>query len=266
MTVTVITTTTSTSSIFIQEHAFSSIVTVLGMLLAAVVGAALAYQSAKKNLRLSVSITQEERRNQRLYEGVYRPLLGQIGFVREEILKGVDPLPTGIESTRRDGLFFLLDKEEREALEKIYQWIWFYRRAYQDVVVRGKDIISHEMKKQLVGDVKYGSLLAQLARDHWPTYRFLAGGISRSDTSLLNSLIQNRNPYDLLGETAIISTDRDYDCIIGSDEIPTELAKSIADSTLKEAEGDARFIWFRSVKEYLIKDIESLIKMLERHV
>lgn len=205
-------------------------------------------------------------RNERLYEGIYRPLLGQIGLIREEIEKGLDPNLRGIEQIRRDGLFFFLKEKEKFTIEKVYRWTQVYSQAYHSAVARGRDIIDSEMKRQFLGDNLYADLAKQLTQGRLPTYRLLVGDRSRAEIGLLDSLVQKKNPYDALGDIAIISATRSYDCIIGSDTIPENKAKAISESALKVVEEDIDFKWLWSLRKRLVEDTNSLIGMLKRYV
>ena len=205
-------------------------------------------------------------RNERLYEGIYKPLQAQIGAVVDEVERGLDLDLGPIKVIQRDPLFLFLKEKERIAVDRVYRRMGLYSWAYQSAVAAGQDIIKDEMKRQFLGDIKYANLIKQVAQGRLPTYRFLVGGKSREQISLLDSLVQKKSPCSVLGVTAIISTGRNYDCILGSDEIPEHKAKTLSESVLKTAEENGHFKLLWSARRQLVEDINSLVGMLKRHI
>ena len=58
---------------------------------------------------LTYTLSKTQRRNERLIEGIYRPLLGQLGQVLERIQDADSPDLKGLDAVRQDGMYFVMN-------------------------------------------------------------------------------------------------------------------------------------------------------------
>ena len=93
---------------------------VAAALIGAIIGASLSY-----------ALTKALRKNERIIEGIYRPLLGQLGQVLERV-QDADSLDLkGLDDVRQDGMYFAMDERLREMTNQVYEEIKGYKDRYE---------------------------------------------------------------------------------------------------------------------------------------
>lgn len=243
-----VTTTITTATIPVQEPTVMQIL----QLVIPIVAVFLAYCIGRRTAR-----------NERLFEDIYRPLMGQLGVIRDSLQNGVLPNTSLLMEITLDGLYFSKHFKEKDQVDNLQKWIDAYIEAYYDAKPAGTGIIQHAMEMHLLKDPKLpkylsgGDLL----------YRSKTGGhvIPGRHIKLSDSLVIGEHPYEFLNKKGVFILSEN-ECTVGVDRIDPQIAGKIAESALQESQKDKDFKWLWYVRDEVVKGIASLIKMLEKHV
>jgi len=247
-------TTTVTSTIIQEPSPVYFAITMLGPILGAIAGyggVLLSNHLAKKG---------------RLSEGIYQPLLGQIGLIRKQLEQGEDPDLAGIEKIMQGGYYFKIDDKDRNKIENLHNSIAVYKSVYLHAKGRGERIIRDEVEKFALGKGEDPHKYFSISGHEIVTYRAFIGERCVDSVGLLVSLIMGLDPFGILSERTLYR-ERNIDCIVGGQSVDRQVASSISDSALERAREDTNFRWLWGQREGMIASfIQSLEDMLRKEI
>ena len=226
---------------------------IIGTLVGVLVGAVLTYF-------ISLSV----RRKERLIDGIYRPLLGQIGQILEKITDGTElPDLSHLEKTRQDGMYFVIDDTVKKIADHVYEELKDYRDFYEASTSSVDGIAEEEVQKiipKLEKPERFQGRTSNVFYTAFIDHQFMGR------VSLRDCLRIGKTPVQFLIEKRPVVKDSDITCLIAGSEVEREVTDLIVEPALKKADENKAIIRFRSKRQSLLKDIQELIEILKKQI
>jgi len=236
----------------LTENTFGGVLGIVGTLVGVFVGAVLTYFVS---LRI--------RRKGRLAEGIYEPLLGQVGEIKDKIQDGREmPDLDGFEKTRHYGMYFVMDDEVKKKADLVYQELKDYQTMYNASTGSINKIIEKEVELRL------SSVELEKYRDrpYDVDYRGHIAGRHVGNANLRDCLRIGKTPLQFLHETKSKVNDSDIDCLLSGYPFQRISADFISVSALATVKFDSVVQETGSLRNSLLRDLQELIEMLKEKV
>jgi len=237
----------------------TAIIGVVGVLLGAILGQLL----HRRVLVESISLQREERRRERLSEGIYRPLLGQVGRIREQIFDGESPDLTGLEQTMQDGMFYIMDEKVRKEAIAFSVVARLYKEILETSRARSASIVREEIER-LLRD-RGADLERYRGGGLELVYRAFIDHLNIGIVSLGDCIFLDKTPLQILRERTTSTKEASIDSNIGGYPVSRELADIISESALERARKDADIVAARTLRQNILRstalfqDLEKLV-------
>jgi len=233
----------------LTENTFGGILGIIGTLVGVLVGAVLTY-----------FVSLRVRKKERLVEGIYRPLLGQIGQISEKIENGEMPDLSGFEKIMQDGMYFIINEEIRQETNRMHQRLKLYKNAYDGSTPYIDEIIREEVEKvlpQLEDPERYRGGGYDVNYRAFIIHQFMGS------QSLRDSVRVDKTPVEVLREMRLVS-DSDIDSNIGGVSVERRFADAIAESVLERARVHVLIMFEKSFRQVVVRELRDLIEMLKK--
>jgi len=226
-----------------------------------ILGVVLGQRMQRRALIESISFQREERRRERHSEAIYRPLLGQVNRIRDQIFAGESPDLDGLERTMQDGMFYVMDEEVKKHAIAFFVAVKLYKDSVEISGARGATIEREEIARLLrdweedLSRYRRGGL--ELA------YRAFIDNLSMGTVSLGDCILIDKTPLQILRERIVSAKEARIDSNIGGEPVSRELADKISESVLDKARGDSDITATRMLRENILRNIV-LPELLEK--
>ena len=235
------------------------IIGVVGVLLGTILGQLM----HRRALVESISLQKEERRRERLSEGIYRPLLGQVGRIREQIFDGESPDLAGLERTMQDGMFYIMDEKVRKEVIAFSAVASVYKEIFNTSRARSASIVREEIRK-LLRD-KEADLEKYQRGGLELVYRAFIDHLNIGIVSLRDCVFLDKTPLQILREKTTSTKEASIETNIGGHPVSRELADIISESALERAKKDDDIVAARTLRQNILRntvlfqDLEKLV-------
>jgi len=237
----------------IEERIVSEILGIIEALVYVALGAIFGY-----------FVSKIQRRSERLIEGIYEPLLGQVGQIEEKIQDGrTVPDLESLEKTRQGGMYFVVDGKTKKKADSVYQELKNYQTMYNASTGAINKIIEEEVGKvlvQLENPERYRD------RPYDVDYRAHIVGVHVGNANLRDCLRIGKTPVQFLSETKPRVKDSEIDCLLAGYDIERRLVDPMAKLALGKANEDSVVQETRSLRNSLLRDLQEFSEMLTRKV
>ena len=241
----------STCGAFDMNAVIDGILGIIGPLSGVIIGAILSYFIFKR-----------QKTSERLTEGIYRPLLGQVGQIFEKMQHREMPDLKIFDQIRLDGMYYVMDEKVKEKASQVYQRLKDYQNAYATSVGRIDKIIDEEVEKvvvQLKDPEKY-------RRGRGVAFSAFTEGQFMGRINLEYCLRMGKDPLQVLKEEKPRLKDSDIECLIAGYTVDRRLADPMVESALKKVNEDLDIQEESSLRNSLLIDLQGLIEMLKKQV
>jgi hypothetical protein len=211
---------------------------------------------------LTYTLSKTQRRNERLIEGIYRPLLGQLGQVLERIQDADSPDLKGLDAVRQDGMYFVMNETLKKMTRQAYDEIKGYKDRYGASSSRARAIVRELVQNFVPAEDldKYRSGGSEV------TYRGFIDHAAMGSVTLQSCLLIGKTPVEWLIEKSSLLRESHIDCNISGHSVGRHLADEISDSALQRADLDPLIRDTRSQRQLVLRDLEDLIKTLSAKI
>lgn len=212
---------------------------------------------------LTYKLTTRSERKNRLIEGAYRPLLGQIGHLWRAIEDYQAPNLAGLEKTRQDGMYWRMNEEIREIENEAYRKLADYKEVYGRALVRAWDIIKEEIRKAL----EYVADPERYRAGTWEVnFNASVNGVNLGSEDLRGCLLKGKSPVQILKERSPNLEESDIHPLVCGLDFERALADAIVKSALEKAGLDTFILDMRSKRESLLEDVQRFMDALRSYV
>jgi len=213
---------------------------------------------------LGFVLSKIQRRKERLIEGIYEPLLAQVGVTKDNIQDGMKMPDLGaLDETMQSGWYLVMDDKVKKKADLVYQELKDYRAAYTPSGVTLNKIIEEEVKKVLA-KIEKPERYKDVPYD--VVYRAHIVGAHVGSANLRECLRIGKTPLQFLRETKPTVKDSEIDCLLGGFDIERRLVDPMAELALKKANEDSIVQETRALRNSLLGHLQELIKMLSEQV
>ncbi|WP_455276844.1 hypothetical protein [[Eubacterium] cellulosolvens] len=215
---------------------------------------------------LGYLFSRREKRKERLIDGIYRPLLGQISRAFEEIKNGKMPDMKEFEEIKQDGLYFVIDENVKEPTDQIYQELMGYKDLYDASMGRINQIVREEVEKKIETSAQGKDLEKYKSGDKKVNYRAFINHKYMGSINLSDCLLIGKTPVQILTERRTILKDSNIDSNISGRSAKRTLTDAIAKFALFQANKDTVIQDARLQQQSIIEDFNELIENLKKKV
>jgi hypothetical protein len=197
-------------------------------------------------------------RNERLIEGIYRPLLGQLGKVLERI-RDADSLDLeDLDAVRRGGMYFVMEEGMRKMVDQVYEEIKEYKDRRDASSSRAQAIVREVVQNFVPAQDldKYRSGGFEVS------YRGFIDHAFMGTVNLQSCLIVGKTPVEWIIQKRPLLKESNIGCNIGGWSVERPLADEISRSALQRAEMDQSIKEARSQRQLVLRDLQDLINTL----
>jgi hypothetical protein len=227
-----------------------------------IIGAVVALIGAIIGAFLGYLFSEMGQKKERLINGIYRPLLGQVGNLFKEIEEGKPPDLTSYKNVMQDGLYVVMKSQIREAADLAF----FETKNYKDKYDASKGPIDRIIKQQIEKLARAKDLEKYRGANYILNYTAFIEGTYMGGSMLRDSLLRGKMPAQVLIEKRPVLKNSNIISYIGGYEIDRKLADSISQSSLKIADEDQIIKNTRSQRIILLDCLEKLIILLKKEI
>jgi len=201
-------------------------------------------------------------RNERLIEGIYRPLLGQLGLLLEKVqdVENLDLM--GLEGVRRNGMFFAMDESLRKMTSQVYKEIKEYKDRYDASNARAQAMVREAIQNfaptQDLGNYRSGGFEV--------TYRGFIDHAFMGMVDLRSCLLVGKTPVERMIQNRPLLKESNIDCCISGYKVERHLADEISKWALQRAEMDQSIKDARSQRQLVLRDLHDLINAVSSKI
>jgi hypothetical protein len=251
---------TTTATTTVTNYVSTDLAPLLAALLGAAIGGALGWGG----VLLSNRLQRGERRRERLSEAIYRPLLGQIGQIREQIENGQMPDLSGLLRTRQDGMYYVIKEGLGQMTDSISNGTKIYNDVYKAASVVGQTIVREEIERFLQD--RQEDLKKYQSGGYELNYRAFFRHQHLGNVKLQDCLIMDMTPADVLLKMGSIAQDSEIDSNISGYSVDRQVADEISRAALERAREHPYFIAEKQIKKNLLGRLQKTIEMLEEEI